>query len=121
LREDILIVHLGTNFISAVDAQISMSPRRKFVITGRQKKKERNLKQNTEKNAPQRSGSFDDDLFLGIREAADQRPYDVLSLQEATRRRVVMYQIRDGDTCPLALNGVGVLDLKPPPGKRFVP
>jgi hypothetical protein len=75
------------------------------------------LKRNAKNNAPKRPGSFDDDLFLGIGEATDQRAHDILSLQEAARRRVVVYQIRDDDTCPLALNGVGVLYLHTNPRK----
>jgi hypothetical protein len=31
-------------------------------------------------NSPQRSGSLNDDLFLGVSEPADQRADDILSL-----------------------------------------
>ena len=44
-------------------------------------------------NSPQRSGSFDDDLFLGVRESTDQRSDDVFALQETPRRGVVVNQV----------------------------
>jgi hypothetical protein len=59
-----------------------------FSKTSRKKKEKEE-----EKDAPQRSGSFDDDLFLGIREATDQRSDDVFTLQETPRGRVVVNQV----------------------------
>ena len=42
---------------------------------------------------PQRPGSFDYDLFLGVRESADQGSDDVFSLQETPRRGIVVNQV----------------------------
>ena len=77
--ENILVVHLGTNFISTVDTQISVQN-----TSPGGKKKKAGMKQSNKKkqrrDSPQRSGSFDDDLFLRVRESADQRSDDVFAL-----------------------------------------
>ena len=65
-------------FLLYISAQISYPPSiHKFLYVGAHEdlllvaKKKETRNKDTEKNAPKRPGSFDDDLFLGIREATD--------------------------------------------------
>lgn len=70
-------------FLLYISAQISYPPSmHKFLYGTRHREVKSWDKEAIEKkkNSPQRSGSFDDDLFLGVRESADQRPDDVFAL-----------------------------------------
>lgn len=64
---------------------------------------------------PEGTQSLYDDFFLAVRETRDQRTDDILALQQSSRRRIVLNEIRYGDTGPFALRGVCAFHL---PGNR---
>ena len=91
---------LGTNvdsgasiFLLYISAHISYPPSiHRFLLKKKCQLGKSNFK-NAKKNSPQRSGSLDDDLFLGVSKSADQRADDVFSLQETPCRRIVINQV----------------------------
>ena len=60
---------------------------------------------------PQGTSSLDNYFLLAVRQTGDERADNVFSLQEPSRRRIVLYQIRHGNACPFSFDGICAVHL----------
>ena len=93
--EYVLVVHLGANVVSTVDAE----------VTGGDKKSVRRLYAvlHGEEDRPECTSSLNHHILIIVREPGDQRSDDVFALEQSSSRGIILYQIRHGNARPLSL------------------
>lgn len=103
-REYIFVVHLCTDVEATVYAQIAIHGRTPHV---------RNQPPDLSKSSlsPQCPRCLNDHFLLTVREARDQRAYDIFALQQPPCRRIVLNEIGDSDTSPFPLRRIKTFHL----------